>query len=173
MALTEQRKAYLAKWRKKNRASVLASSRKYNAKTDTAAKKRAYYQANKEQWMEATRARRQRNPEARRGESARWRARYPDKARNKHLREKYGIGYDALLSAQNGVCAVCHCPPKGSSKTKHLDVDHNHATGKVRGLLCRRCNALVGYIETCGSALCTNAQIYVSLHAEIPVGVSE
>jgi hypothetical protein len=44
--------------------------------------------------------------------------------------------YDALLAAQGGGCAICGNPPK----TRRLDVDHDHKSGKVRGLLCHRCN---------------------------------
>ena len=44
--------------------------------------------------------------------------------------------YDALLAAQGGGCAICGNPPK----TRRLHVDHDHKTGKVRGLLCHRCN---------------------------------
>jgi hypothetical protein len=44
--------------------------------------------------------------------------------------------YTALLTAQDGGCAICGNPPK----TRRLHVDHNHRTGKVRGLLCFRCN---------------------------------
>lgn len=45
-------------------------------------------------------------------------------------------GYAALLQAQNGHCAICPSTPK----TRRLHVDHDHATGFVRGLLCHRCN---------------------------------
>lgn len=44
--------------------------------------------------------------------------------------------YERLLEAQNGGCAICGNPPK----TRRLHVDHNHRTGRVRGLLCFRCN---------------------------------
>lgn len=43
--------------------------------------------------------------------------------------------HDALLAAQGGVCAVC-----GGKRLYALNVDHDHTTGFVRGLLCRRCN---------------------------------
>lgn len=47
-----------------------------------------------------------------------------------------------MLEEQNGRCAICLCKPR----TKRLAVDHNHKTGKVRGLLCSRCNhGLLGY----------------------------
>jgi len=44
--------------------------------------------------------------------------------------------YTALWEKQGGGCAICGNPPK----TRRLHVDHNHRTGKVRGLLCFRCN---------------------------------
>ena len=44
--------------------------------------------------------------------------------------------YEALLEQQGGHCAICSATPK----TRRLHVDHDHATGKVRGLLCHRCN---------------------------------
>jgi hypothetical protein len=47
--------------------------------------------------------------------------------------------YDALLAAQGGVCAIC-CKPS----TIRLAVDHDHLTGRLRGLLCFRCNAGLG-----------------------------
>jgi hypothetical protein len=48
--------------------------------------------------------------------------------------------YEIMLAAQGGVCAICTRPPK----TKRLAVDHNHKTGEVRGLLCARCNQILG-----------------------------
>jgi len=44
--------------------------------------------------------------------------------------------YAALLEGQKGRCAICGAPPK----TRRLDHDHDHRTGKTRGLLCHRCN---------------------------------
>ena len=49
--------------------------------------------------------------------------------------------YDLLLKAQGSVCAICKQP---SLAKPHLSVDHNHLTGKVRGLLCVKCNAGLG-----------------------------
>jgi Recombination endonuclease VII len=52
--------------------------------------------------------------------------------------------YARMLAAQNGGCAICGSPPK----TRRLHVDHDHASGKVRGLLCHRCNrALPTWID--------------------------
>jgi hypothetical protein len=52
--------------------------------------------------------------------------------------------YARMLEAQGGGCAICGAKPK----TRRLHVDHDHATGKVRGLLCHRCNrALPTWID--------------------------
>lgn len=47
--------------------------------------------------------------------------------------------YETLLEAQGGGCGLCGNPPK----TRRLDVDHDHRTGRVRGLLCGRCNRAI------------------------------
>lgn len=52
--------------------------------------------------------------------------------------------YAELLSKQKDLCAIC----KGKNKTeRHLAVDHDHATGAVRGLLCQRCNMVFAQLE--------------------------
>lgn len=85
----------------------------------------------------AARAWQKRNPEAK--------ARY---ARGVHLKAKFGItpeDYDVMLRKQHGKCAVCRQPEKVVGKS--LAVDHDHNTGKVRGLLCGSCNQLLGIFE--------------------------
>jgi len=60
--------------------------------------------------------------------------------RDKYLRRTYGItqaDYDTMLRKQRGVCAICKKPPK---EGKNLQVDHDHVTQLVRGLLCWSCN---------------------------------
>ena len=64
----------------------------------------------------------------------------------KHILKEYGMtpeDYVRLLKAQKGSCAICG---RRNHKPKHrrLDVDHDHATGETRGLLCLQCNAGLG-----------------------------
>jgi hypothetical protein len=62
--------------------------------------------------------------------------------REYHLRRRYGIGaadVDAMIAAQGGTCAVCAGTPE--------HVDHDHATGYVRGILCFNCNQALGNVR--------------------------
>lgn len=65
-------------------------------------------------------------------------------ARKDYLRRKYGITeeqYNALLLKQDGNCAVCG--RRASSFKVRLAVDHDHSSGRIRGLLCNFCNRRV------------------------------
>lgn len=68
------------------------------------------------------------------------------KKRDAYLKRTYGLGlvdYDRLLADQGGGCAVCGKTPE--EEGRNLAVDHDHATGAIRGLLCGFCNhRLVG-----------------------------
>jgi hypothetical protein len=69
-------------------------------------------------------------------------------SRHCQLRARYGLSaaeYDRLLALQGGVCRICK---ETCSTGKRLAVDHDHETGKVRGLLCRRCNRGLGHFPT-------------------------
>ncbi len=75
--------------------------------------------------------------------------RYPERyrvyQRTSFLRRHYGIEpveYGLLLAAQHYKCAICKSSNWGGRGNPH--VDHNHMTGKVRGLLCHRCNTGLG-----------------------------
>jgi hypothetical protein len=57
--------------------------------------------------------------------------------------------YEALMLEQDNCCAICHEPEKQilNGKIKRLAIDHCHTTGKVRGLLCQRCNTGIGRFD--------------------------
>jgi hypothetical protein len=67
--------------------------------------------------------------------------------RDANLKALYGIRlveYERLLEAQGGLCGICHRPPRG---TRPLDVDHDHASGRIRGLLCGNCNRAISLLD--------------------------
>lgn len=64
--------------------------------------------------------------------------------------KRYGldeVSYNNVLLLQNKVCAICKKPEVYTHKgqLKKLTIDHNHKTGKFRGLLCHHCNLLLGH----------------------------
>jgi len=67
---------------------------------------------------------------------------------DRQLRSNRGIGleeYEELLASQAGVCAICSEPPPPLTDGKQaFHVDHDHANGEIRGLLCRGCNFGLG-----------------------------
>lgn len=94
---------------------------------------------------------------------------HPNRYRDKSYRTKYGItlaDYDAMFAIQGGACAICREPCKGTPEKPYhrLHVDHNHETGKVRGLLCRRCNVAVGYLEHMERGRMAAATAYLQRH---------
>jgi hypothetical protein len=130
-------KEELRAWRAKNPDAVKAHNR-------------SSYERNKEK-TKAGIARWQRaNPHKMKEYRLKQRAK-PDfkaKSRCRTLQRKYGIThaeYEALLKAQNGTCALC---PRTETSTKYgvLVVDHDHTSGRVRGLLCDPCNHALGIL---------------------------
>ena len=75
--------------------------------------------------------------------------------RERHLVRKYGVtlaDYDAMLAAQDGKCAVCLTTPE-TQRYGVFHVDRCHASGAVRGLLCRGCNTVLGVVNDDPAAL--------------------
>lgn len=69
----------------------------------------------------------------------------PSRAAGRHLERAYGISiadYERMLAAQGGGCAICRKPPR--SEGMRFAVDHDHDTGRIRGLLCHPCNGGLG-----------------------------
>lgn len=68
-------------------------------------------------------------------------------AHERRVQKVYGLKpgeYGKIYLHQEGVCAICR---RATGKTRNLSVDHDHKTGKARGLLCRPCNDLLGHLR--------------------------
>lgn len=69
--------------------------------------------------------------------------------REKHLEYKYGIthaDYEKMLKSQKGCCTICGIHEK-HCEYQRLAVDHDHDTGQVRALLCKKCNQAIGLLQ--------------------------
>lgn len=67
-----------------------------------------------------------------------------------HLKRSYGLTdeqYWDIWHRQGGACAICGSGQPGGNGATHLHVDHCHETGRVRGLLCYRCNVSLGKMQ--------------------------
>jgi hypothetical protein len=97
--------------------------------------------------------------QARREYMARWRAADRDRERGYKFKHRYGISYqeyERLSAQQNDVCAICRKPESArhnSGAIRRLCVDHDHKTGEIRGLLCLRCNRVLGLMYDDGQLL--------------------
>jgi hypothetical protein len=74
--------------------------------------------------------------------------------------------YEAMLVAQDRKCAICGCTPtdRFQGRIKNLAIDHDHATGRIRALLCSGCNAGLGHFKNNPFILIAAAQ-YLSIHS--------
>lgn len=135
-AKTEHNKTY----REKNPEQIKATQRKWN-------------EANKDKLKEDKRIwhkEQMKDPEYRkrnRDRAQAWAKHNPERhaqlARSGWLRRKYGIDaeeYDRRLQLQGGGCALCCSKEVGLPQRTFFFVDHDHETGRVRGLLCNKCN---------------------------------
>ncbi len=107
------------------------------------------HQADPEPGRERARRWKRENPERDAARQAAYRASGKKRVSNRksHLKRKFGITlaeYDRLLASQEGGCAICERPPREDSA---LHVDHEHGTGRIRGLLCFRCNNALGDLD--------------------------
>jgi|SRR5208282_16512 len=104
-----------------------------------------------------------------------WAAANPDKCkknRYKHL----GIDltpeeYNQKVVNQHNLCILCGKPPKGpgNGNNSSLHADHDHITGKVRDLLCARCNRALGLFDD-DPTLLAKAVEYITRHRLLAVG---
>lgn len=110
------------------------------------------------------RNKRKANPEAVREKD---RAKYwrdPEINRKERLKREFGLtleGYANMLAGQKGVCAICKTPP---ASNRRLAVDHCHTTGRIRQLLCTKCNTALGFFKE-SAEIVQAAADYLRRHA--------
>lgn len=107
---------------------------------------------NKEKKALYDKQRRENNPEYYSRKAMEWSKRNREKvlisSRKNWIKTKYGISideYNQKLTQQNNCCAICE--KHESTFQRRLAVDHDHTTGKVRDLLCTKCNLAFGYVD--------------------------
>lgn len=123
----------------KNKVRVLAAAREYKLehRDEIKARSKSYASENKERIDTYLTGYRERNRDM-----------LLARGRKNTLKKVYGLtpeDFDRMAANQNGLCAICGGPPE-KSKNK-LDIDHDHITGKVRGLLCGSCNKGLGMFK--------------------------
>lgn len=121
------RNTYQKQWAKDNEGHI----KQYN---------RQWYKNNSECRKENTKQWKKDNPEKVR----QWNKDNPRKRRQTRFKCSYGLSYEdwqEMWDNQDGKCAICAEPFKNPSSA---NVDHNHETDKIRGLLCQKCNLGLG-----------------------------
>ncbi len=94
---------------------------------------------------------RRRNPERSRATNRRYVERHPER----HLRSKFGIDPAVkrqMFASQGFVCLACGTTEHGNKRVNGDSgwcLDHDHATGVLRGVLCWHCNVVLGYVRDC------------------------
>ena len=118
--------------------------------------KKQYYLENKDSISEYSKKHYIENKECIKKRVRKYRLNNPDKLKNAALKHKFGITlneYSVLLSKQKHRCAICKSFGVGRKNAKYFHVDHDHETGKVRGLLCSKCNTALGLFNEDVTAL--------------------
>jgi len=88
----------------------------------------------------------------------------PEKRKVFKVKSKYGITieeYNKMFNTQKGCCFICKIHQ--TNLKKKLFIDHNHETGKVRGLLCGHCNSAIGFAKE-NIDILNNIINYLNLH---------
>lgn len=97
---------------------------------------------------------------------------YRNMLKKSNLKRQYGISleeYEEMFSSQGGKCKICFDYEKGiDPRTElpfNLAVDHDHKTGRIRGLLCANCNRAIGLFKD-------NPETILSAHNYLTVDVA-
>jgi hypothetical protein len=100
-----------------------------------------------EHWKEMKRGRYKRNPEPQKTRSKKYYQAHPAVARKSELKLNYGLTpeqWEGLFTSQGRKCASCGSDHPGN---RNWNVDHDHATTFIRGILCNSCNMALGTLK--------------------------
>ena len=130
----EERLKYMRRWHKNNADYDKRYYINYRDRGRTLEKKRYW-----------------KDPQKSRARARNWRKNQPKYSKEKDMDTRitrtFGISldeYKVLLNAQGNSCAICG---RTNVKRKNLSIDHDHRTGRVRGLLCINCNTAIGFAK--------------------------
>lgn len=155
----EQKKAYYKEWYAKNRDEILAKQKERSKKNYAEnpekykEKSKKWREENRDRCKELQKAYSEKHREEIRARSAAWYQQNKEKARaqtRERKLKKYGITqaqYEEMARRQGFKCAICQCKMEIGGAEKEAYIDHDHKTGKVRGLLCMKCNSMLGMAE--------------------------
>jgi hypothetical protein len=116
-------------------------------KDDKCAYDKNYRELHKDKLLNRRKVYYQNNKERKLDWDKKYHATHLEERRNRDLKNTYGISrndYDAMLTSQGGICKICGATEPGH-KRRYFCVDHDHETGRIRGLLCVRCNFMLGH----------------------------
>ena len=122
-----------------------------------------WYERNRERALDGVRAWREKN----RDSVAQYRVENRQKIYRQELVRKYGVGldwFDEQLQRQGNACACCKRQFQEGDKQTTPHVDHCHETKLVRGILCNRCNTVLGLCEDDGALLSELARYLSECH---------
>lgn len=111
----------------------------------THARTKTWAAANRERLRALARARYKKGGEKLKKKLRATRKAHPEWSRNVHLKANFGISlkqWNSILEAQDNCCACCRSREPGSKHGWHTD--HDHKTGRLRGILCQPCNLMLG-----------------------------
>ena len=149
LANQEKVKGYKRKWAKSNPEKVKESNRRFKSSTKGAIYMREYNESHREETRLRART---------------WYHANKDRAKAARLKKQFGLTleeWNSMLIDRAGRCDICEEP-----MTAHLGpcIDHDHSTGKVRGMLCETCNTAIGKLPS--GQLLRMAALYLESYGE-------
>jgi len=150
----EKRKEYIKKYQEKNRIRIRERERINYAKNRDKIrarkikKEKEFRDNNKEKIQKNNKEYRKNNKDKLNKIMKDWANNNAESIRGYALKRKYNISieeYNKMFEEQKGCCAICGIHQSNFKKALH--VDHCHATGKIRKLLCIRCNNALGFLD--------------------------